>query len=435
MIELPNVTALYVFLAFGICYWILKKYLFVPLSAILDGRVNARSRGREGVRREPADAREGRRGGRRAALRGAPRGAEDARGPDGPRALALLERQARRGPRGVACVDRARQQGNRGAGLGAPRRSCPSAPARSPGSSPKRSSDGSSRREREPARAPAGGPSGRSPSVRRGRARREVPRAAALDLAAPEPRAVHRAAALLRRQAAGRGLPAAPGRDRERGARKPRSSAPHVEQPGRGHARAHGEGRDARSRRSASRAEPTGKRRARPSPRAPTRRPSGSARTRGEEIERRLAAAKAELRRTAADLTAAAADRDARARDHAGRPRAPARRQRRPAEGAPDELASRTRTPARSWKPRRPATTSRRFLEAGQTMAERVRGQPEAARVPARAERPARGQEQGDRRARRQGGAGRVRRAIPPGDAAQPPPPRGRRRSSRPCAT
>ena len=41
MIELPNVTVLYVFLAFGICYWILKKYLFAPLSAILDGRTNA----------------------------------------------------------------------------------------------------------------------------------------------------------------------------------------------------------------------------------------------------------------------------------------------------------------------------------------------------------------------------------------------------------
>lgn len=41
MIEAPNVTTLYVFLAFGICYWILKKYLFVPLSAILDGRTNA----------------------------------------------------------------------------------------------------------------------------------------------------------------------------------------------------------------------------------------------------------------------------------------------------------------------------------------------------------------------------------------------------------
>ena len=41
MIELPNVTTLYVFLAFGICYWILKKYLFVPLSAILDGRLKA----------------------------------------------------------------------------------------------------------------------------------------------------------------------------------------------------------------------------------------------------------------------------------------------------------------------------------------------------------------------------------------------------------
>ncbi|HEY1435341.1 MAG TPA: hypothetical protein VGG65_08195 [Thermoanaerobaculia bacterium] len=38
MIELPNVSSLYVFLAFGICYWILKKYLFVPLSGILDAR-------------------------------------------------------------------------------------------------------------------------------------------------------------------------------------------------------------------------------------------------------------------------------------------------------------------------------------------------------------------------------------------------------------
>jgi F-type H+-transporting ATPase subunit b len=38
MIELPNVAALYVFLAFGICYWILRKFLFVPLAAILDAR-------------------------------------------------------------------------------------------------------------------------------------------------------------------------------------------------------------------------------------------------------------------------------------------------------------------------------------------------------------------------------------------------------------
>jgi len=38
MIELPNVTSLFVFLAFGICYWILKKYLFVPLSGILEAR-------------------------------------------------------------------------------------------------------------------------------------------------------------------------------------------------------------------------------------------------------------------------------------------------------------------------------------------------------------------------------------------------------------
>ncbi|HWZ86354.1 MAG TPA: ATP synthase F0 subunit B [Thermoanaerobaculia bacterium] len=41
MIEAPNVSSLYVFLAFGICYWILKRYLFVPLSGILDAREQA----------------------------------------------------------------------------------------------------------------------------------------------------------------------------------------------------------------------------------------------------------------------------------------------------------------------------------------------------------------------------------------------------------
>jgi F-type H+-transporting ATPase subunit b len=38
MIELPNVTAVYAALAFGICYLILKKYLFLPLGGILDAR-------------------------------------------------------------------------------------------------------------------------------------------------------------------------------------------------------------------------------------------------------------------------------------------------------------------------------------------------------------------------------------------------------------
>jgi F-type H+-transporting ATPase subunit b len=38
MIDLPNVTALYAALAFGICYLILKKYLFLPLGGILDAR-------------------------------------------------------------------------------------------------------------------------------------------------------------------------------------------------------------------------------------------------------------------------------------------------------------------------------------------------------------------------------------------------------------
>lgn len=41
MIGLPNVTLLYVLLAFGICFWILKKYLFVPLAGILDARETA----------------------------------------------------------------------------------------------------------------------------------------------------------------------------------------------------------------------------------------------------------------------------------------------------------------------------------------------------------------------------------------------------------
>jgi len=38
MIGLPNVTALYAAVAFGIAYVILKKYLFVPLSGILEAR-------------------------------------------------------------------------------------------------------------------------------------------------------------------------------------------------------------------------------------------------------------------------------------------------------------------------------------------------------------------------------------------------------------
>lgn len=38
MIELPNVTSLYVLLAFGVSYAILKKFLFVPLAGILEAR-------------------------------------------------------------------------------------------------------------------------------------------------------------------------------------------------------------------------------------------------------------------------------------------------------------------------------------------------------------------------------------------------------------
>jgi len=38
MIDLPNVTSLFVLLAFGVSYGILKKYLFAPLSEILETR-------------------------------------------------------------------------------------------------------------------------------------------------------------------------------------------------------------------------------------------------------------------------------------------------------------------------------------------------------------------------------------------------------------
>ena len=38
MIELPNVTSLYVLLAFGVSYAILKRFLFVPLGGILEAR-------------------------------------------------------------------------------------------------------------------------------------------------------------------------------------------------------------------------------------------------------------------------------------------------------------------------------------------------------------------------------------------------------------
>jgi F-type H+-transporting ATPase subunit b len=38
MIELPNVTSLFVLLAFGVSYFILKRYLLLPLSEILEAR-------------------------------------------------------------------------------------------------------------------------------------------------------------------------------------------------------------------------------------------------------------------------------------------------------------------------------------------------------------------------------------------------------------
>ena len=40
MVKLPDVTIVYVIVAFAICYAILKKHLFVPLSKILDERDN-----------------------------------------------------------------------------------------------------------------------------------------------------------------------------------------------------------------------------------------------------------------------------------------------------------------------------------------------------------------------------------------------------------
>ena len=47
MIELPNVTALYVLLAFGASCWILRKYLFAPLGGILDAREQSEKAARE----------------------------------------------------------------------------------------------------------------------------------------------------------------------------------------------------------------------------------------------------------------------------------------------------------------------------------------------------------------------------------------------------
>jgi F-type H+-transporting ATPase subunit b len=47
MIEAANVTSLYVLLAFGISFWILKKYLFAPLTAILDARDREEREARE----------------------------------------------------------------------------------------------------------------------------------------------------------------------------------------------------------------------------------------------------------------------------------------------------------------------------------------------------------------------------------------------------
>ena len=40
MIGLPNVTSIYVLVAFGIACWILNRFLFAPLSSILEAREN-----------------------------------------------------------------------------------------------------------------------------------------------------------------------------------------------------------------------------------------------------------------------------------------------------------------------------------------------------------------------------------------------------------
>ena len=180
MIELPNVTSLYVLLAFGISYWILKKYLFVPLSADPRGARARRARGAEGVRREPRDA----------SRRRSPPGEQKL---SAARREALKTREELRGEGLARCSssklaearaarfrgDRARQPRDRGAGVRAPRRQLPERARASRGSSPRRSSAGSS--PRELLLAPSVDRAFGRPAVllRRRRSTREVPRAAA----------------------------------------------------------------------------------------------------------------------------------------------------------------------------------------------------------------------------------------------------------------
>ena len=155
------------------CCWMLKNYLFVPLSAILDGRRGGEREAQrayaESLRTlEKADRRRG-----REALGGAARGAEDRARTCAPRASRFWMRSSPR-PRPRPRGDRPRQQRDRVAGRGLRRGSSPNAPGASPASSPKRSSGESS--PRELSAAPSRGLLRRPSSLGRGRrARREVP--------------------------------------------------------------------------------------------------------------------------------------------------------------------------------------------------------------------------------------------------------------------
>ncbi len=271
MIGLPNVTSLYVILAFGISYWILKRYLFVPLSAILEARESeertAEEAYAESVKRleRAVAAGEDKLG---SARRDSLRTREDLRA----QGLAALEKRLSRRPRRGDGSDRPRKPRDRGAGGG----------DRAVASRARRRTRPGARREGP--RAEARGvilaqvPTRDPPSSSGGGARPgEVPGDSADPLAAGEPRPVPGGPDLFRRQADGGGLPRAAARRRE-AAKEAEHRRAEVDRLAR-----EIEERTVRLEREIEEIRkqgirPTGRARARSSRRAPTRRSSAPAR-------------------------------------------------------------------------------------------------------------------------------------------------------------
>ena len=97
MIELPNVTSLYVLLAFGVSYVILKKYLFVPLAGILEAREREEAEAQKAYAESLATLERAVAAGEEKLAAARREGVEDPRGPArrGPRDS---RREARRAP-------------------------------------------------------------------------------------------------------------------------------------------------------------------------------------------------------------------------------------------------------------------------------------------------------------------------------------------------